>query len=89
MEIIERMFPYLQIEHEHVDLIRQNFLSHTTFAYHDDANAKVAEPEVTVVVFLVHSEDPGGGSRTGIKVAGFPQFDISPNHTRSLQSRAS
>jgi hypothetical protein len=70
---------------EHIDLLRQNRPSHTTFAFHDDVNAKNGGPEcngeedikITLVLFLMHSADPDGGSRTGIKIAGFPQYDCS------------
>jgi len=81
METEESLFNGSMIEH--IDLLRQNSLSHTKFAFHDDANAKNSGPEcsgkedikITLVLFLMHSADPDVGSRTGIKIAGFPQFD--------------
>ena len=81
MEIVESLFYGYMIEH--IDLLRQNRLSHTTFVFHDDANAKNGGPDyngeedikITLVLFLMHSADPDGGSRTGIKIAGFDQFD--------------
>jgi len=77
METVESFF------HEHIDLLRQNRLSHTAIVFHDDANAKNGGPEcigeedikITLVLFLIHSADPDGGSRTGIKIAEFLQFD--------------
>ena len=81
METVESFFYGYMIKH--IDLLRQNRLSHTTFVLHDDANAKNGGPEcnseekikITLVLFLMHSADPDGGSRTGIKIARFPQFD--------------
>jgi len=83
MEKVESLFYGYMIEH--IELLRQNRLGHTTFAFHDDANAKNGGPyyngeediKITLVLFLMHSADPDGGSCTGIKIVGFPQFDYS------------
>jgi len=77
METVESLFNGNMIEH--IDLLRQNRLSHTTFAFRDNTNAKNGGPEhngeedvkITLVLFLVHSIDPDGGLCTKIKIAGF------------------
>jgi len=81
MEKFESLFHGYMIEH--IDLLCQNCQTHTTFAFQDDANAKNDGPEcngekdieITLALFLMHSADPDGGSRKGIKIAWFPRFD--------------